>query len=292
VNGTLGLDFGTQAGLFAAEWVSSPKPQARGYLAVGDFNQDGQPDLAFAGHNDGLIYGGLPEAVQTDIALNLLFNAGDGTFAAPTVFAEPNPVESLATGDFDGDGRLDLVGITGAANGSFGVLYDQGGALAAEVSTVVNPDGELRGPGVADFNSDGKDHLATTTMLQPNTSNQVIVLEVFRGTTAGFDGPVSYPIAHLPTVDQLVTGDFNGDHKPDLAMVIGSGITGAPIAPTVVVLPNLGDGTFGAPVTYAVGGRDAQFAMALTAGDFNGDGVTDIAVATTLAVNVLLSMCE
>jgi hypothetical protein len=103
---------------------------------------------------------------------------------------------------------------------------------------------------------------------------------------------VSYPIANLPSVDQLVASDFNGDRKPDLAMVIGSGIAGAPIAPTVVVLPNLGDGTFGAPVTYTVGGRDAQFAMALTAADFNGDGVTDIAVATTLAVNVLLSMCE
>jgi FG-GAP-like repeat len=290
VNGTLGLDFGTQAGLFATEWVWSPTPQASGYLAVGDFNQDGQPDLAFAGHDNGEIYGGLPEPIQTHIGLNLLFNAGDGAFAAPTVFAEPNSVENLATGDFDGDGRTDLVGITGLGGGSFGVFYDQGGELAGEVSTVVNPDREVHGLAIADFNGDGKDDLATTTILQPNSSNQAIVLDVFRGSTGGFDGPVSYPVANAPSVNQLVTGDFNGDREPDLAMVIGSSINSPPIQ--VVVFPNLGDGTFGAPVTYTVGGHDTQFAMALAAGDFNGDGVTDIAVATTLSVNVLLSMCD
>ena len=67
----------------------------------------------------------------------------------------------------------------------------------------------------------------------------------------------------------------------------------------VAVFENLGDGSFAARVTYTVGGADLEYAMAIAAGDFNGDGVTDIAVTTMgeaspypVAVNVLLSNCE
>jgi FG-GAP-like repeat len=67
----------------------------------------------------------------------------------------------------------------------------------------------------------------------------------------------------------------------------------------VAVFANLGDGSFAAPVTYTVGGAHLEYAMAIAAGDFNGDGVTDIAVTTMgeaspypVAANVLLSNCE
>jgi hypothetical protein len=109
-----------------------------------------------------------------------------------------------------------------------------------------------------------------------------------------------YPIVDVPSVDQVVTGDFNGDGKPDIAMVIGSSPTTGFIEPTPVsVFESLGDGTFAPPVVYTVGGLSFEYATAIAAGDFNGDGVTDIAVTTDgeetptpQAVNVLLSKCE
>jgi hypothetical protein len=82
--------------------------------------------------------------------------------------------------------------------------------------------------------------------------------------------------------------------------VIGLSPTTGPIEPTPVsVFDNAGDGTFGAPTIYTVAGQDRAIATAIAAGDFNGDGVTDLAVTTEgedapypVAVNVLLSKCE
>jgi len=70
---------------------------------------------------------------------------------------------------------------------------------------------------VADFfNGDGKDDVATTTILNPNQSTESIVLEVFTGAgNDTFNGPAMYGIVDVPSVYQVVTGDFNGDGKPD-----------------------------------------------------------------------------
>lgn len=68
----------------------------------------------------------------------------------------------------------------------------------------------------------------------------------------------------------------------------------------VAVFENHGDGTFGAPVTLGVGGQAFQYPTAVAAADFNGDGLTDIAVTTSgeestpnpESLTVLLSLCE
>jgi hypothetical protein len=306
-NGVLGIDFGAGNGTFASQLVTYPAPQNYGELAVGDFNGDGHPDLAFSGY-DYIMSGGFitpdgrvatPGPEQANFALNVFFNTGDGTFRAPVTYASPDWFQGVAVGDFDGDGHLDIAGNTGAG---FGVYFNAGdGTFRSEVTYVVNTDWGASGLAVADFNGDGIADVATTTVLNPNAANEAIVLEVFTGAGDGtFNGPVSDPITSIPTVDQIVSGDFNGDGKADLAMVIGHNSQGGLIEPVpVVVFENLGDGTFGAPVTYGVGGDSMQYGTAIAVGDFNGDGVTDIAVTTSseespypVAVNVLLSKCE
>jgi FG-GAP-like repeat len=243
-----------------------------------------------------------PEAV--DPALNVLFNAGNGTFAAPVAYVGTGESPGIATGDFNGDGHLDIAQLGGGngAEGAFSVFFNAGdGTFRNEVTSVVSTGWGAYGLGVADFNGDGKDDVATTTILNPNQPSESMVLEVFTGAgNDTFNAPAMYGIVDVPSVYQVVTGDFNGDGKPDLAMVIGSSPTTGFIEPTPVsVFENRGDGTFGAPVIYPVGGQAFEYATAIAAGDFNGDGVTDLAVTTEgeetptpKAVNVLLSQCE
>jgi hypothetical protein len=309
-DGVLAFDFGTGQATFAAQSVTQPSPQTYGFLAVGDFDGDKHPDLAFAGYSYRMAVGfitdaggiALPGPVPTNNALNIYRNTGNGTFAAPNSQAAPYWLKKIATGDFDGDGHLDIAELLSVSDWQLGVYYNAGdGTFPDEATFAAKPDWSSYGLGVADFNGDGIDDLATTTILRPNASDQAIVLEVFTGgRDRSFTGPTTYPIETVPTLYDVTIGDFNGDGKPDIALVLGHDPQGAPTAPVpVVVFENRGDGTFGAPVTYVVGGSVELITSAITAGDFNADGVDDIAVATIgrfspypVAVNVLLSRCE
>ena len=308
-DGVLAFDFGTGHGTLASQSVTLATPQTSGRLAVGDFDGDGRPDLAFAGY-DYLMMGGfvtdaggiaLPGPEPANYALNVFRNTGQGSFAAPVSYANPAWFKDLVTGDFDGDGHLDIAELASTTASMFGVFYNAGdGTFRDEATFGSSPDRGGAGLGVADFNGDGIDDLATTTILRPNASDEAIVIEVFTGARDRSFAMATTEITSVPDVYQVATGDFNGDGKPDVALVLqpaGRGGSAPPVP--VAVFENQGDGTFAAPVIYNLSGASELLTDAITAGDFNGDGVTDIAVATTgrfspypVAVHVLLSQCE
>jgi FG-GAP-like repeat/FG-GAP repeat len=131
----------------------------------------------------------------------------------------------------------------------------------------------------ADFNGDGKADLAVTepcgTDTQCNTYHGSVAILLGKG-----DG--SFHAAPSPAVDQypgaLAVGDFNGDGKPDIAVLTYVGAT-------VVILLGNGDGTFtAAPLTPTVGGNPNSIA----AGDLNGDGKLDLVVSSYNTLSVLL----
>jgi hypothetical protein len=210
-----------------------------GPMISADFNGDGKADVAISGSANG------------GNAVGVLLGNGDGTFQPPVVTSLPQPPTNMAKGDFNNDGKLDLV--VGSFSGGGTSLCLGNGDGSFQPPLLVAPFGGNLG--VADFNGDGSLDLAIAA------SFEVIFLGNGNGT---FTSTESYLGGGLSTV-----GDFNGDGKPDLA-------TGNN------VLLGSGNGVFqGNPAVIAGG----YVLTAGVTGDFNGDGIADIAVTNGAGLN-------
>jgi hypothetical protein len=139
-------------------------------LAMGDFNKDGILDLAIAN--------------STDNSVSILLGKGDGTFAPSSGSAFStggNPTTAVAVGDFNNDGKLDVVA-TDLPGGLSGELGDLLGSPGGNISVFLgNGDGTFGGhkdtdgggdfPGavaVGDFNGDGKLDVVITNSPLPS----------------------------------------------------------------------------------------------------------------------------
>ena len=269
-------------------------------VAVGDFDGDGNLDLAVAnnvGYNISILIGNgdgtfrpkvnypagdgpLSVAVgdfnsdnKTDLAVandngndvSILLGAGDGTFIAAGDYGVGTFPSSVAVGDFDVDGNLDLaVANGGASNVSILLGAGDGTFIAAgDYGVGSNP----LSVAVGDFDVDGNLDLAVANNGSDNVS---ILLGVGGGT---FNDAVNYNVGNSPF--SVAVGDFNSDNTTDLA-VANYGNDNASI-----LLGN-GDGTFNDAVNYGVG----TYPTSVAVGDFNGDGKTDPAVANYGSDNV------
>lgn len=192
------------------------------------------------------------------------------TFLAPIQFTEGDstgatPSQSVVA-DFNGDGIPDLA----TANASF-----TGGTVSVLLG---NGDGTYKAPvtyatnvfacaiAAADFNNDGVPDIAVTTQYD-STGNNPGGIGILLGKGDGtFQPQIFAPISGY--AEGTVVGDFNRDGVLDIASV--------QFYPTQFsVAYGIGDGTFQAPVSYAIPAQMfSPFAMA--GGDLNGDGVTDL----------------
>ncbi len=214
-------------------------------VAVGDFDGDGKLDLAM-------------EEVS-------LLGTGDGTFGAATNYTVGASPFSVAAGDFNGDSKLDIA-VVNAGSNNISVLLGTGtGSFGAATNFAAG--NTPVSVAVGDFNGDGKLDLAVVNAGSNNIS-------VLLGTgTGSFGAATDFAVETNPV--SVAAGDFNGDGKLDLAVVNAGDDSGSPVIPgSLSILLGNGDGTFGAATNYAVGTKPVSVA----AGDFNGDGKTDLAV--------------
>ena len=179
------------------------------------------------------------------------------TLQAPITYPTANTVtQHAAVADFNGDGHLDIV------TNNYTVLMGNGDGTFRP-PTIYSANSNSYGVVTGDFNGDGKPDFATAG-LDGNVG-------VWINDGAGkFKQPLLYPTGGSPR--SLVTGDFNGDGIADIAVALLQGQ-----ASGIGVLIGVGDGSFQPFVTYLLGTHQTALAVA----DFNGDGKSDIAAAST-----------
>jgi FG-GAP-like repeat/FG-GAP repeat len=219
-------------------------------LAVGDFNRDGKPDIAVLNASSGA-------SVPT---VTILLNKGDGTFAPPHNITIPASGQSMAVGDLNGDGDVDLW--IGAPGKSFLMLGNGDGTFEAPMSYSTSPNGMGGAMGVAmgDLNNDGKLDLTASNFLSRNVG---VLLNTGNDT---FSAPSTVPVLSNPAGMTLV--DF--DHDGNLDIIVTSyNFNSATIA------FGAGDGTFGRQIFVAAG----TLPIALAAADFDGSGNLALAFA-------------
>jgi hypothetical protein len=226
-------------------------------LAVGDLNGDGNLDVIAA---NPAVH--LPSAAS----MSQFMGRADGTLGPPVttpIGTGSSQPYSVAIGDFNGDGKKDVL-IADLANGSIIVRLGNGdGTFQREVSYASGG----QGPTIIltyDVNLDGKLDLVCANR---GSSNVTVRLGrgdgTFRRAIVSTTGPGTSPFS-------IAVADFNLDGVPDV--VTANFMTG-----NGSVLLGIGNGRFEAPINTGPTARQGGFSYGVAVGDFNGDGKPDFA---------------
>jgi hypothetical protein len=223
-------------------------------LAIGDFNEDGNTDLAVLDHG---------------YNVTMLLGKSDGTFTSGGSFGAGIPtdttiVPTIVIGDFNGDGNMDLAVLVPpdafSNPGEVHILMGNGdGTLKSPIIMTLEPNVTV--VAVADFNGDKKADLVANLS---DANGNATGIEVLPGNG---DGTFQTPKTVVTSQEFVLTAaDFNHDGKPDLAVSSSEGIQ---------IMLGKGDGTF------LPGGEPAVLSASATAAwtaDLNNDNSVDLIV--------------
>lgn len=319
---------------------------------MGDFNRDGHPDLAvanagsqsisiFLGNGDGTFQTHVDYAVSfppvsvaaadfngdnkldlvvADGNASVLLGNGDGTFQSPVEYPG-NGATFVVTGDWDGDGKIDVAGASGFSD-TITILKGNGDGTLQTPYTSYEVGGIGTSIAAVDLNGDGHLDLAVGTGAGGSGPNQSGTLSVLLNRGDG-TFQLHGNFGGMGTLS-LAAADFNGDGTVDIAVpdpdfntvniALGDGrgalgsifdVLSPPDYPTVIRTADFngdgkldlamglqgsgsvaialgnGDGTFQTPTVNNAPGAGPKFAVA----DFNGDGILDLADFVSSVLN-------
>ncbi len=180
-------------------FVSDVGGNRHGRPVVADFNGDGKPDVAFT--NDLLPLG----------TVSVLWGNGSGSFSGKLILNAGEYPDDLSAGDFNGDGKPDLVVADLNSNNIFLLLADGTSGFGTPTSFAVSA--RPRTIESADFNGDGLLDVVTGNTLQDNLNGHSVSVLFGTGT-----GQFTQAVGFLPghSTSQVVVNDFNGDALNDL----------------------------------------------------------------------------
>jgi len=232
-------------------------------IAAADLNRDGAADLAVAAYN------------VSKVAV--LRGNGDGTFQAAVTYSAGGGTAAVAAGDVNGDGKIDLATANFSTNNVSILLGNGDGTLQAATNLAAGT--APYSVTVGDLTNDGKADLTTA-----NSESDNISLMVGNGDGT-FQAAITYAsdYYYYGGPNQTVLGDFNGDGKTDVA--VANQYSG------MAVLLNTGSCTLNCNIMLgAVQYSAGTTPNALAAGDFNRDGVPDLAVVNSGANTVSIEL--
>ncbi|CAF2802312.1 unnamed protein product, partial [Rotaria sp. Silwood2] len=231
------------------------------YVDIGDFNQDSILDIAIVnyGTNQISVHFGLGDAtfLQGD-----LYSTGSGS--------QPN---TLAVGDFNRDGQLDIV-VANPGSDTIGVFLGSGTQPYARAK-VRRPDigSQPHFVTVGDFNNDGIFDVALA-----NTGKNNVGIFI-RLPNEIFDDMVAYSVGVDSAPSFLAVGDLNNDNHSDIVATNSK-------TDNIAVFLGYGNGTFRTATFYSTGDHSLPSAVAIV--DLNNDNVLDIAIANAGTNTILL----
>ncbi|CAF3496833.1 unnamed protein product [Rotaria socialis] len=254
----LGLDIVDKYNLTIYSTGSSPHSSS---VSVGDFNNDNLPDIAIANTAHG----------NVGIRLGLVTR----TFGPEITYStKSNSYPAyLTTDDLNNDNLTDIL-VANTRNDSIVLLlgYRNGSFETQEIyptGTGSHPSSIIAG----DFNND---KILDLVVANQGTNNIGLFLGIANPTfeikeiisTGCFSRPID-----------IVCGDFNGDHRLDVAVVSDADSN-------MLIFLGKGDGTFTNRTVYSTGIN--AFPVSIATGDFNNDTILDLAVGNSASPNIVI----
>jgi hypothetical protein len=190
------MPFGGQTTFFVGE---GSQPAS---IAVGNFNNDSQLDIAIANYGTN--------------SIGILFGYGNRMFSNITTYSTGNDSHplSLAVGDFNNDSLADIVVANSATNNVVMFIGHRNGTFSTLMTYSMGDSSQPVSVAVGDFN---RDYLLDVGVANFGTNNVCILFGCGNGT---FTNQTSYPLGYNSQPNWIVFKDLNSDGWEDIAVAL------------------------------------------------------------------------